>query len=54
MTEQVGDHVDAAPRIGDTATECVPEPVRRDRPRQIRPARRGRQHDLPGREPPGS
>jgi len=43
VTEQVGEHVDAAPRVGGVAPERVPQPVRRDRPRQTRPARRRRQ-----------
>ena len=48
MSEQVGDHIDAAAGIGDVGGERVPQLVRADRRVQPGPAR-GRSEQLPDR-----
>ena len=48
MSEQVGDHVDAAAGIGEVAAAGVPQLVRPDRGVQPGPAR-GRREQLPDR-----
>jgi hypothetical protein len=48
VSEQVGDHVDAAAEIGDVGGEGVPQLVRTDRPAQPGPPR-GRREQFPDR-----